>query len=359
MKGVSMVKKSLYLKLIISLVAVFVLASGCSNQDPEDDESEAISNHHQNPFEADEPDQDEEQMIEAVGHGFVNSEMDESGTKRLPINYDGGELEIDYSINAVGKNKDFGLLIFIDGIPQPYKIDTTEAPYEYMHIFNPEKDDVDMLFTLVFTPVTGKKGDTLDITISSTYNPSFTPDMKETSSYGGYQSTLEVSNRVVFNQNPEAFEPSNIPQDVYVSNVQQTTEPITNDLLEKHGVDLETLDTQMLTEFEIDGENVELIGNLQIDDKGTLKVRYKIFGQPGVRYQTTFYIDHKAIKSKDVGTFETVMAKGDVAIIDVEIDVEKLADLNTFYIVSVPTNGNEFYDNPPRFLRTLSVLLYK
>lgn len=355
-----MMKKSLYLKMLLSLMVVIIVGTGCSNQNPapEDDESAEGSNENKNPFEVDELDEEEEQMILGSGHGFVNQELDENDA-RLPIQYDGGELEIDYSINANGKNKEFGLLVFIDGVPQPYKIDTTEAPYEYMHIFNPEKDNVDMLFKFIFTPVTGKEGDTLDITITSTYNPSFVPDMKETTSYGGYQSTLEMSNTIVFNEDPDTLDALDIPQDVYVSNMLQTTEPITNDLLEKHGVDLETLDTSMLTELELDGENVELVGNLQVDDKGTLNVKYKIFGQPGVRYQTTFYIDHKAITGKDGGTFETVMAKGDVAVIDVDIDLDNLADFNTFYIVSVPTNSDEFDDNPPYFLKSLSILLYK
>lgn len=40
----------------------------------------------------------------------------------MPFKYVGGEFSIDYTIDAVGKGKTIGLLLFLDGEPQQYSV---------------------------------------------------------------------------------------------------------------------------------------------------------------------------------------------------------------------------------------------
>ncbi|SDZ68323.1 hypothetical protein SAMN05421736_1343 [Evansella caseinilytica] len=251
----------------------------------------------------------------------------------------------------------------MDGIPQPYKFNIAEAPYEYIHIFDLEEDDKDTPFTFVFTPVSGKQGDTLDITITSIYNPAFIPDMKETSSYGGYHTTLQASDSLYFEKDADVLDQASIPKNDYISNVRLSTEPVTDELLERHSgglqeVDLETLDKREFSELYL--ENKLEFDNMQVDHSGTLHVTFKIFGHPGVQYQNMFYINHQALTTKDGDiSFKTVLAKGEVAVIDVEIELEKLDDFSTFYVVSVPTNAADFPDDVIVLTKSRSILLYK
>src|SRR5690606_24823954 len=169
-----MVKKIGPLRSALLLMIFVVVVAGCSKENPNENEAKTIHNKNDNPFEVND---EATGILDAMSHGFANPELDESGEARLPLYYDGGELEINYFVNASGRAKNVGFLVFIDGKPQPYKINTTEARYEYMHIFELEEDDKDTPFTFIFTPVTGKQGDTLDIIITSVYNPAFMPDI--------------------------------------------------------------------------------------------------------------------------------------------------------------------------------------
>lgn len=345
---------------VLPIFLIAVLATGCANQNPDDGDSNAINDVNHNPFEMDE---EETVDLGSIGHGFVNPELDEIGN-RLPLRYDGRELKIDYTVRATGKAKNVGFLVFVDGIPQPYKFNTTDAPYEYMHIFDLEEDDKDTPFTFIFTPVTGKKGETLDINITSVYNPAFIPNMKETSSYGGYHSTLMASGSLFFEEDAKALEASSIPGNDYISNIHLSTEPVTNDLLERHSfmqeVTLETLENQVLSELFLDGDSAMRIDNLQVSDSGTLHVTFKIFGHPGVKYRNALYINHQALSTKDGDTsFETILAKGEVAVLDVEIDLERLEEFNTFYVVSVPINLEDFPDSVISLEKSRSILLYQ
>ncbi|WP_230190747.1 MULTISPECIES: beta-glucanase/beta-glucan synthetase [unclassified Paenibacillus] len=277
------------------------------------------------------------------------------------MQYHGGELKIDYKVHASGNAKNVGFLVFVDGKPQPYKFNTSDAPYEYMHVFDLQGEDQDTLFTFVFTPVTGKKGDTLPVSIASVYNPEFMPDMKETASYGGFHTTLGMEGLLHFNEDADALDASSIPRQEALRDVRLSSEPVTQDLLEKRSgfgtVDLESLDTNVYSELQLDG--AERQDHYQVGKKGALHVTFKLFGHPGVRYRNTFYINHQAISAKDGTFFETMLTKGDVAVFNAEIELEKLEDFNTFYVVSVPVNADDFPDDVVVLEKTASILLYR
>ncbi|GIP35356.1 beta-glucanase/beta-glucan synthetase [Paenibacillus sp. J2TS4] len=352
-------QKSWIFRLVAALVAVVVLATGCSTKNPEEDGWSDIGNTDSNPFELDDKDT---VVLGHMGHGLANPEFDENGG-RLPLRYNGGEFKIDYTVNAAGKAKNVGFLVFVDGIPQPYKFNTADAPYEYMHFFELEEDDQKTPFSFIFTPVTGKRGDTLNVSIASVYNPAFIPDMKETSSYGSYHDRLEMVYSLVFDKDSDALDVSSIPQYEYLSDVHLSTELITKEMMETQGgfvtIDSETLEKNVFSRLYFDGEGLSKVDNLQVKDSGTLHVTFQIFGHPGVRYQNTFYINHKPLTSKEGSTFETVLAKGEAAVIDVDIDLGKLEDFNTFYVVSVPVNAADFPDDVVVLEKTASILLYK
>ncbi len=348
-----------YSRYVLLLLALILLATGCSNENPNKGEGDTITNGNDNPFEVND---DDTVVMGYVSHGFDNPEVDENG-EMLPIHYKGEELKIDYSVSASGKAKNIGFLLFVDGIPQPYKFNNTEAPYEYMHIFDLEKDDKDTPFTFLFTPVTGKKGENLNVNITSIYNPAFMPDMEKTSSYGGYHTTLQALSSLFFDEDVSGT--TSIPKYDYLRNIRQSTEQVTKELMEKHEkhsamkIDLETLEKLVINELNLDGDGVMNVDNFQVNDSGTLNVTFKLFGHPGLKYLNTFYLNHQALSTKDGKTsFEMELAKGEVAVMDIEIDLERLEDFNTFYVVSVPKNIEDFPEES-LLQKSESILLYK
>ncbi|MHA6481962.1 beta-glucanase/beta-glucan synthetase [Paenibacillus sp. strain BS8-2] len=345
---------------ILVIIVLFALATGCSltNQSMKaENSSEIATDTDHNPFETDEKNT---VVMGSMNHSFINLQFDDKGQVK-PLEYNGGELSIDYSVTASGKAKNVGFFLFVDGIPQPYKIDTTDAPYEYMHIFDLIEDDKETTFKFLFTPVTGKKGEILHVSVSSIYNPSFRPDMKESSSYGGYHRSLESGISLSFNQDTEYSDYTPIIDQEVLSKVEVSTEPITKELLERHssskGLDAVALSRSVFTELFVNDE----VGNqnFRVDKSGVLHVTFNMFGHPGVRYKNTFYMNHSAVTNNNSSSFETVITEGNVSAVKAEINLDKLEEFSTFYIVSVPLNADDYPNDAILMNKTPSLLLYK
>ena len=187
--------------LLLALMLLGILA-GCSGNESPSESSTTESISSQNPFQ-----QNEENPINmgAISHGSRNINLDEN-ERLLPLVYQGEEVYFEYYVNAIGNAKNVGFLMFIDGIPQPYRIDSIDAPNEYMHIFNLESDNIDLPFTFIFSPVIGNQGDDLSVSIISIYNPSFRPDMDKTTSYGGYHEILPAAYTLHFETDAEPLD---------------------------------------------------------------------------------------------------------------------------------------------------------
>jgi len=341
----------------ILLALIMTVASACVTRSANEDPAPTPNQSAPNPFEPNDPNT---VILGQISHGFAYPQLDENGDI-LPLEYHGSELIIDYQVTASGTAKNVGFLLFVDGMPQPYKLNSSDSEYRYMHILQLQEDDQPTPFSFVFTPVTGKAGDTLHVSIASVYNPSFIPDMKETTSYGGYQTTLETGRPLILYKEPEPRPNDLLQPKALISQVRLSTEPITNELLERHSsfqtVDMEVLDQQVFSELIVDGSIRE--DHYQVEDNGTLHVAFNIFGHPGVRYRNTFYINHQAIASSEGSTFETTLTKGNVAVIEANIDLSQLEDFNTFYVISVPVNAEDFPDDVIILQKTPSLLLYR
>ncbi|MEI3612559.1 beta-glucanase/beta-glucan synthetase [Pseudogracilibacillus sp. SO30301A] len=343
------------------LTTFFLIITGCSKDKVEEEkEQAAISDMNDNPFEIDE---ENAVIMGSISHGYANLELDDND-EVLPLTYDGGELVLDYEVQAEGKATNIGFLVYVDGIAQPYKLNTTDSDYQYMHIIDLKEENVDTPFQFIFTPITGEKGETVNITITSIYHPSFIPDMKETTSYGGYHEALAGTRPIEFHENPEPLDLTELPTNKVLKDVRFITESVTDDLLERLGggvmtIDLEMLEVDVFNLVEIE-DKPDMETTFQINNQGNVHMRLKILGIPGATYQNTFYLNHQALSDqKGKTSFETTLTKGDVSVIDVELDVETLDDFSTFYVASTPVNPEDFHEDVITSVKTSSVLLYK
>lgn len=237
--------------------------------------------------------------------------------------------------------------------------DQSVLPYEYFHCFQ-TGDKHEENFSFIFTPNTGKKGDTLNITIISLTNPDFQPDMKETSSYGWYHKPLERVLQLHFSEDAPDYggtyvQNYNIFSDVGVTEQKVTSDYIENELIRNgwNGVTMDTLDNGVYSTISYDGELI--YDNLCVSNKDTVTVRYTICGTAGMECGVSFFLNHTPIAMDDMLSCNITLTKGNVVVIEATIDTSKLEDFHTFYAVAVGASAD--YEMPAN--KTESILFYK
>ena len=303
-----------------------------------------------NPFEEAEEDAG---FLAMLTHEAASADFSESG-ERLPFPYDGGEFRLDYRFSLTGRMDTVGFLLFLDGQPQPYKVNDTTAEYAYCHSF-PAKED--QSFSFLFEPVTGSTGDTLALTVVSITNPDFQPDMESTSSYGWYHKTLESCVELQFNADAPAAHSDLPPVREIFSQSEVREEKVTAQYVENElpkygwgGVSMDTLDSGIYYTFSCDGGLI--YDNLRVSAPVTL--RFTMCGTAGTSYSIAFFLDHRPVKLDESTSCSVTLSKGGVMELEAVIDPDTLGDFNTLYCVAVP-RGEGFAP----FFKSNSILLYK
>jgi len=105
------------------------------------------------------------------------------------VNWKGEELVLDYKPtieyefflnNSADKKCGFALLMFVNGIRQPYQFDGSDEDILHHYDVNSKEKKT---ATIRFSPVTGKKCDTLSVYIVTMFEPTFSP-VSTTPEYG-------------------------------------------------------------------------------------------------------------------------------------------------------------------------------
>lgn len=146
-------------------------------------------------------------------------------------------------------------------------------------------------------------------------------------------------NKCILNMNPQAL-------------------PVTSDYLETRGWNLGQLSKGLYHFITYNGE--VRYDNLAVSGDASAAIHYELAGIPGMRSQTTFYIDHTPIA--DAGgrlVFDNTFSSGEVIAYDFEIDPAKLGEFSTFYAVTVPLGASNYPDYPISTIKTSSILFYQ
>ena len=341
-------------KRLLSLTMIFILlftVTACGNYNIAN-ENAPPQNVEEDPFAG----ADEDGDLGFLSHGEANpARADDQSV--LPYEYNGGEFVLDYQFSSEGKLDSIGFLLFLDGKPQAYKVNDTGAEYEYLHCFQLSEKHEEK-FSFVFTPDTGKKGDTLNMTVMSVTRPDFRPDMKETSSYGWYHQSFERVLKLHFNEDaPDSDsacgESIAAFRDVRISEEKITSSFVENELVKAgwNGVTMDTLDNGVYWTIVYDGESV--YDNIDLTGKDTLTLRYTLCGTAGARYGISFFLDHKPISFEEAVSYDVTLSQGNVWVIEATIDTAKLDDFHTFYATAVAADKDSVTS------KTGSILLYK
>lgn len=340
------------LVLFVIVCGLLSAVTACKNDNAADGNTAPPPDAEENPFAG----LEENGVLGALSHRETNPVRAEDQSV-LPYEYHGGEFTLDYQFTTEGKLDNIGFLLFLDGKPQAYKVNDTGAEYEYLHCFQTADQHTENV-SFVFTPNTGKKGDTLQLTVMSITNPDFQPDMKETSSYGWHHKPLENALALHFNEDaPDSIygETETVFRNVSITEEKVSSSFIENELAKYgwNGVTMETLDNGIYTTISYNGELT--YDNINLTNQDTLTVRYTICGTAGIRYGVSFFLNHKPVLFDQMISYDIALSKGNVQIIEAVIDTSQLNGFHTFYATAVAAGGDAVITAN----KTDSILLYK
>lgn len=222
-----------------------------------------------------------------ISHGYTDKSLtNENGLYHL---YTGGELHINYSISTTGNLGDagIGILLILDGQPQPYKTAENDE-YRYVHTFYPSAGKK-MTVELILTPVTGKEGDTLELTAFHILGPDYYPNEQV---IGMMQTNGSVwsSTQLVFQATPPIENQIEVT-DRIISQTIESTDLTSDDI---KGWSSEDLNSEyaftFVTDHDADAANI-----YGISQEKNLIVHTEVFGATSVEWSLIIYVDHKPV----------------------------------------------------------------
>jgi hypothetical protein len=318
--------------------------AGCSNEVPEGSSKDEIT--EDDPFDANSGRYGGGSgTIAKFGFGPVASLNKGSGP--VAFDYNGGNLVIDYFIenNSSDAPLEFGLFVFLDGIPQPFKIDDPNEEDSFLHVFNLDENE-HKEFKIVFTPILGKTGETLEISFVGIYNPSFMPD-SENIRYGmNHKMSTHNPYKLIFHENTAYTGQDKLHGEEILKNVSYSEEEISTDMRKEYeNEDENRLDKSIFIELFEEGNYVRY-NNYKIVSGGkkTVPLIFRGFGKEGVAYRTTFYLNHRPIGIQGYDYLEWNTIKGSIAEFKMDLDVSQMEGSNTLYSISVPIESDKFIE---------------
>lgn len=257
--------------------------------------------------------------------------MDEVGPYRL---YEGGELHMPYTIDVTGTVADqgVGILLFIDGKPQPYKT-ADDSSYQYMHVFYPISGE-SYIADISFIPVTGQAGDTLELYATTILNPDFS--IAEGISGFVYTSGAVVSGtRLKFDATPSFSDDEFINERI----ISLTTSYVDTKYSEISGwsdIDLmEKIESHLYVNDVDDTRDCIVYG---VTAEENLSIRYEVWGSPYVQYGLVVLVDNEPVFTAEDSFIPVEVQNGKKTVLEVELDMSDFDGESVVYVMLVPRN---------------------
>ncbi|EGW38377.1 hypothetical protein [Desulfosporosinus sp. OT] len=328
-------KKSIFFILI--LASLCICLAGCVNSKVDKMNADKLSG---------------DPSLSAFGFG-----IDPPHEEMQVYEYTGEEIHIPFMVTGMDDNvkSDFGLIVFLDGFSQPYKIkqkNNEVSEEQFMKKFslkNEEKQE----FEIVFTPVTGKEGDRLGIVFAVIFNPDYIPQNENKAIYGmNHKLFSTVSQEIYFkcgtvNKEEQSSYSKSLVEDISQEVKDKTKAKDENSIADGSSDSLSTT-AELLQE---DGKN-----NIFYAKNGKAKFKFRIYGGLDTTYHTTIFVNNNPVQVMGSDYIDTTTKKGKMCTIELEFDTGKYERLNTIYAISVPAGkGYLLKNNSP--IKTKSILL--
>ena len=255
-----------------------------------------------------------DQEPDALGHYFL---------------YEGGEMHMHIALSAQAlETHGVGVLIFLDGIPQPYWMPDNNS-CQYMHTFYPKDMKGKDIYEVIFTPVTGQTGDTLEIGLQCITAPEYFigDDYIPFVQSGG---SGQMVTRLKFASDPgEAILPHD-PQRVL--SVSQEYIDMTHDELD-YWSGTDAMEKVKWT-FYVDG-----IKNCTTRTGYTgepMDIKLEIMGNPNAEFALAVFVNHEPVCITD--DFQIDLRQGQKTILTASMDMSDFKNKAVIYAVLVPRN---------------------
>jgi len=251
--------------------------------------------------------------------------------------YNGVPIRIPFHVEgwSEGIRSEFGWFLFVDGLPQLTQLETPEGELfremSYFHNFALEyRERFD--FYVVFSPISGDIGDTVGMISSSIFNPNFMPELIDEPIFALFH-TLGgmISAEIIINN--ETTRGFNYSENVQMRPISQEVLDLEEGRLSTEG---EVLETELARlprivlypqghKIDIDYEGVIL------SEDGKAQISLVVYGGPEVTNRITFFVNHQPIQINGVDFIELQMQEGQMAAIDIELELSELEQFNALY----------------------------
>ena len=267
---------------------------------------------------------------------------------KMTYEYNGGQMAITFDIGISNAGNEIGLVLYLDGIPQPFTVEG-QSKETYMYTYTTTKENDSVLLKVKFTPVTGKKGDTLNLYYDVQFAPSsrarkgYLDDMSYISNFGGDAKKIKF-NADGGSTNANAckdYSTSTLPKIYRESQIQYKA---------NHEIDYDSFN--LVVDYNIKCGNTGTNGNINVAansealtyidlTKGKATYSLELFSGEKKLYRIIAYINNEIVPVFDGKDYMDVKFKDDELITkEFALDPDKLTltGSDIFYIKFIPLN---------------------
>lgn len=340
-------------KILTAFISVALLMTACSKNpsatkpssenDPfanvNDNTSAAEQSSEYDPF----ANSDENASTTAGKWGF-GVEFEEG--KELVLDY-ASTVSFRYYVDNDGKTTDFGLLLFVNGIRQPYRTEE-ESENKIMHTFDVNQDERKVQ-TIEFEPVVGEKGDEIMVEIITMFQPDFIQTENSYYEFSHKISSLYPSKMSVTQETD--LSKSKVCSEYEVTPISDELRQEFNEMSATGSSGGNTLDSSVY--IETLRNDVSHTPKDLLEGKGDTtpfttndSVTLCMYGGESCKYRVSMYINHNLVTGAFDGADYIDMTPSQDSICKKKIDLEKLnlslEEYNHLYFIAVPfyTNDN-------------------
>lgn len=282
--------------------------------------------------------QNSKPSIGGMGFGFYDATGTENQSGMSYYEYTGGELHV--QVVATPDNiPEIGVLLFLDGQPQPYRI-AEGGEYEYVHSFFPTSKEE--IYDLWFVPVTGTEGDRLELNTLGIANPSFR--ITDGRLYGNHTGGC-----------------TGMPSEIrFLASSTKSTDVTVDKLVLEHSVTTKEL-TDSEYRKEIDNSNTNFPYQMSINYRGgrwgktgggdeyygmnlsdPVQVDVQMWGDANGQYGLVLYVNNEPVIPEQPDLFQ--IEAGEKIIFHYTLDLSKVGENPVIYGVVAARN---FWENGP------------
>lgn len=259
--------------------------------------------------------------------------------KERPTEYNGGELTLEYNIINSASPIDIGILVYVNGVLNEYRVDNSE---EYVLSYAPYYEEGESkTVKLSFIPYNCKKGETAEVCVLSMLAPSY--NLKDASylGFGNFHktSTMAIPLEIKINKDTPERDFGGIYTEISKTEItDEFREQYTYEIYDGSSVvEKDSIKNQTNYEMFIDEP---LDPYFPCDD--TLELTVRAFGQ-AKKFVAAIYVDHEivpAFDGKKYALFDVDEGKN-ISYTTAKIDTSALDDsVHHIYMLAIPVGDS-------------------